>query len=121
LLQVVEDAAIAVIEAMIGMKEGGARPNDLVWAANADWDSYMDSVIVAAIGYAAAKSVMSSVERPNSKLSDQIGSIPALRQKYSQARSRPSDENCVLRASSTSRSLSILGDSPNDNCTVPTH
>jgi hypothetical protein len=48
LLQVIENAAIAIIEAMIGMKEGGTRPNDMVWAANADWDSYMDSVIVAA-------------------------------------------------------------------------
>jgi len=97
------------------MKEGGTGPNDLVWAANADWDSYMDSVIVAAIRYAAAESVISNVGRPNSKLLDQIGSTPALRQKYSQARTRPSDENCVLRASSTSRALSILGDSPNDS------
>ena len=30
------------------MKEGGTRPNDMVWAANADWDSYMGIVIVAA-------------------------------------------------------------------------
>ena len=30
------------------MKEGGTGPNDMVWAANADWDSYMGIVVVAA-------------------------------------------------------------------------
>jgi len=34
LLQVVEDAAIAIIEATIGMKEGGTGPNNVVLVAN---------------------------------------------------------------------------------------
>ena len=46
--RVIDDAAIAIIEAMTGMKEGGTGPNDVAWAANADWDSYMDIVIAAA-------------------------------------------------------------------------
>jgi hypothetical protein len=46
--QVVDDAAVAIIEAMTGMKEGGTGPNNVAWAANADWDNYMDIVIAAA-------------------------------------------------------------------------
>lgn len=40
--RVVDDAAVAIIEAMTGMQEGGTGPNDVAW------DNYMDIVIAAA-------------------------------------------------------------------------
>lgn len=45
--QVIDDAAVAVIQAMTAMKEGGSGPNDVGWASNEDWDAYMDAVITA--------------------------------------------------------------------------
>ena len=46
--KVIDDATIALIEAMSAMKNGGTGPSDTDWASNPDWDAFSDMVIAAA-------------------------------------------------------------------------
>lgn len=43
--KLLDEAAVAVIDAFIAMKEGGSGPNDVTWAANADWDAFSDEIL----------------------------------------------------------------------------
>ncbi len=45
--QVFIDAADAVIETAIDIKDGGAGPNDQQWAASPDWQAFTDRLIEA--------------------------------------------------------------------------
>ena len=45
--QVFIDAADAVIETAIDIKDGGAGPNDQQWAASPDWQAFTDRLIAA--------------------------------------------------------------------------
>ena len=46
--QILDDAAIAVIDVFSSIKEGGSGPNDIKWASNADWDTFSQEVVTAA-------------------------------------------------------------------------